>query len=135
MACQWKEGVLCLLVVSSLLSWVLMSLGCCMLWECRVPCRLLKPAADPAWVRHTSLCLDWGLQLCTLGHRRHYFFLKKKLLPVHTLTPAQGLTLELSDFSFPFGILFSRHVPIQTFGMTASQETDVASTSFRCHLL
>lgn len=91
---------------------------------------------------YTSFCLNWGLQPCNLVHGRRCFSFwvsylkkKKKLLLVHTLTPAQWLTLEHSYFSFSFGILFSRHVLIQTFGMTASQETVVASATFLCRLL
>lgn len=61
---------------------------------------------------YTSFCLDWGLQPCA-GQALFLSWvssLKKKLLSVHTLTPALWLTLELSHFSFSFGILFSSHV-------------------------
>lgn len=124
-----------------LFSWVLWSLGCCMLWECSALCSLKgSEACGRPGLGSTSFCLDRALQLCRLVHRQALFFFSGELsaeeapISPHTDT-AQCLTSELPYFSFSFGILFSRHVLIQTFGITASQETDVASDTFLGRLL
>lgn len=98
-----------------------------MLWECRVS-SLKEPAVVPS--AFTGVC--------SFVHGRRFFSfwvssLKKKLLSVRI--PALWLTWELSCLSFSFGILFSRRVLIQTFGIAESQETDVASSTFLSCLL
>lgn len=124
-ACQRKEGVvsICLCLCFPVMQDSLKD---------------LKPAAFLALGRLlpslSGICSYAAL--CTAGTISLWVsFLKNKLLSVHTPTPALWLTLELSYFSFSFGISFSRHVLIQTFEITASQETSVESTPSLYHLL